>query len=61
MSNCLEVLNDVVVKLGSLIPTEHNQLRDSLLPLLEDGRTGIRKRTIHCFGKPLSTNKALAG
>lgn len=51
MSNCLEVLYDVIVKFGSLLPAEQAQLRDHLLPLLEDGRTGIKKRTIHCFGR----------
>lgn len=57
VSNCLEVLIDLITKYGSSIEAEHAKLRSSLLPLLEDNRVGVKKRTIHCLGDPEIDNQ----
>ena len=47
----LEILNDLLNKFGGLMAGDHARLRDSLLPLLEDNRAGVKKRAIHCLGE----------
>ncbi|BDA42511.1 Cullin-associated NEDD8-dissociated protein 1 [Coccomyxa sp. Obi] len=46
----LEIMNDVMVKFGPLLTTEHAQLKANLLQELIGTRAGIRKRAITCLG-----------
>ena len=47
---CLEVLDDVVSKFGSIIEPEHSRLKLALLKLLKEDKATHRKRTLHCLG-----------
>ena len=47
----LEILNELLNKFGGLMAGDHARLRDTILPLLEDNRAGVKKRAIHCLGE----------
>ena len=59
---CLDILYEIVRKFGVILVSDDQKnnsglaqsLVDSLLPLLEESRAGIRKRSIHCLGKQRS-------
>ena len=44
-------MNDVMVKFGPMLTTEHAQLKANLLQELIGTRAGIRKRAIACLGE----------
>ena len=50
-NECLDILNEVITKHGSLMTQQHAQLTGALLPLLDDRRSPMRKRAIGCLGK----------
>ena len=47
MSECLDVLTEIIAKFGSVVP-QQEELKTALLPELDANRAGIRKRAIHC-------------
>ena len=49
-NECLDILNEVITKYGSLMTQQHAQLTGALLPLLDDRRSPMRKRAIGCLG-----------
>lgn len=46
----LDIMNDVLLKFGPMLGTEHTQLKAILLQELIGTRAGIRKRAITCLG-----------
>jgi hypothetical protein len=55
----LEVLNEALSKFGGLMTESHAMLRDALLPVLEESRSGLRKRAVHCMGEMQPPSKPL--
>jgi len=45
----LDILGEVLTKFGGLVGAEHVRIRTTLAPLLDDGRTALRKRALHCL------------
>lgn len=60
-NECLDILHEMVRKFGVVLVADDQKnktgmsetLVGCLLPLLEETRSGIRKRAIHCLGMVL--------
>ena len=60
-NECLDILNEVITKYGSLMTQQHAQLTGALLPLLDDRRSPMRKRAIGCLGESGLLTAGLTG
>ena len=47
---CLEVLDELVSKLGNVLEPEHQTIKEALLRLLQANKASNRKRILHCLG-----------
>ena len=60
-NECLDILNEIITKYGSLMTQQHAQLTGALLPLLDDRRSPMRKRAIGCLGESGRFTASLTG
>ena len=49
---CLDILNDMLKRFGSLMLGELDKIQKAVLPQLTSGRPATRKRAISCLGIP---------
>lgn len=49
---CLDILNDMLKRFGSLMLGELDKIQKAVLPQLTSGRPATRKRAISCLGTP---------
>ena len=53
ISECLDILAEVLLKFGRSLKDEHLFLKDILLQYVADSRSVIRKRAVSCIGELL--------
>jgi hypothetical protein len=52
VNECLDNLAEAMSRFGGLVPLCHQQLVDTVLPLLDDSRNALRRRAMHCISEP---------
>lgn len=54
ISECIDILTEVLVKFGRSLKDEHLFLKDILLQYLAEPRSVIRKKAVSCTGELLN-------
>ncbi len=51
VSDSIEVLGELADKIGPGLASEHQRIRDALLPYLNDSRAQVRRRVLHTLSE----------